>query len=85
MISAKGYPAFYLVRGSNPADLYSWGDQDGDLLFAKDTSVKQWKLRAMAQEAALQEAAKSKLRRLSAHNETFNCTHVEIEHPVPFL
>ena len=66
MISASGYSAFQLVFGSNPVGPYGWGDQDENLLFEQDSSVsgqfaQQWKLRMMAEEAALKEAANSKL------------------------
>ena len=49
-----------MVFGSNPVDLYAWEGKDEDLAFAQDTSlsgqfVQQWKLRRMAQEAALKE------------------------------
>ena len=37
MVSASGYSAYQLVFGSNPMDLYGWGDSDEDLLFAQDT------------------------------------------------
>ena len=82
-MQAIGYSAFQLVFGSNPADRYGWEDNDDDLLFAQDTSasgqfVQQWKLRMMAQEAALKEVANSKLRRLLAHNKTFNCADIKV-------
>ena len=71
MVSSSGYSAFQSVFVANPTDLYRWGDNGGDLLRAQDTSVsgqfaQQWKLRMMAQEAALKEVANSKLRRLLA-------------------
>ena len=58
LISGSGFAAYQLVFGPNPADLHGWGDRDEDLAFAQDTSlsgqfVQQWKLRMMAQEAAL--------------------------------
>ena len=54
-------------------DLFGWEGADADLMFAQDTSlagqfVQQRKLRMRAQEAALQEVAKSKLRRLLPRN-----------------
>ena len=72
-----------MVFGSNPADLFGWDDSEEDLLFAQDTSSKgqfanQWKLRMRAQEATLKEVANSKLRRILAHNQTFNCTEVAV-------
>ena len=82
MISASGYSAFQLVFGSNPVGPYGWGDQDENLLFEQDSSVsgqfaQQWKLRMMAEEAALKEAANSKLKRHLAYNKTFNCADAE--------
>ena len=70
-ISASGYSAIQLVFGSNPAELYGWDDQEGDLLLAQDTSVlgqiaQQWQMRMMALGAALEEVANSKLSRLLA-------------------
>ena len=64
-------------------DLYGWGDQDEDLLFAQDASVsgqpsQQWKPRTAPQETALREVANSELRRLLACIFTFNCTDVKI-------
>ena len=63
-------------------DLYGWGDSEDDLLFAQDTSIsgqfaQQWQLRIRAQEAAPKEIANSKLRRLLAHNKTFDCVDVK--------
>ena len=89
LISASGYSAYQLVFGSNPTDRYGWGDTDEDLLFVQDTSVsgqfvQQWELRMMAQEAAHKEIANSKLRRLLAHNQTFNCTDIKIGDSVLF-
>ena len=40
--------------------------------------IQQWKLRMMALEAALGEAAYSRLRRLLANNKPFKCTDVQI-------
>ena len=89
LISASGYSAFRLVFGSNPVDLYGWGDSEDDLLFAQDTSasgqfVQQWKLRMMAQEAALKEVANSKLRRLLAQTKTLNYTEIKVGDSVLF-
>ena len=72
MISASGYSASQLVFGSNPVDPYGWRDQE------EDQFAQQWKLRMMAQEAALKEVANRKLLRLLASNKTFNCTDVKI-------
>ena len=73
MLSTNGFSAYQMVFGSNPADNFGWGDGDGNLPFAQGTSqsghfVAQWKLRMMAQETALREIANSKLRRISARN-----------------
>ena len=89
MVSASGYSAYQLVFGSNPMDLYGWGDTDEDLLFARDTSisgqfVQQWQLRIRAQEAALKEIANSKLRRLLAYNKTFDCADIKVGGSVLF-
>ena len=58
--SGGGHPAYRTVFGPNPADLVGWEDKDEDLLAAQDASlsgqsVQRLKLRAMAQEAALNE------------------------------
>ena len=89
LISASGYSAFQLAFGSYPADRYGWEDNDDDLLLSQDTSAsgqfaQQWKLRMMAQEAALKEVANSKLRRQMAHNKTFNCTDIKVGDTVLF-
>ena len=57
---------------SNPMDLYGGDDADEDLLFAQYASIssqfaQQRQLRIRAQEAALKDIAKSKLRRLMAY------------------
>ena len=59
-----------------------WGSRGEDLLSAENTYLsgqfaQRWELRTMAREAALREAAKSKLRRLVAHNKSFNCARVK--------
>ena len=64
-------------------DLYGWGDQDEDLLFAQDASVsgqlsQQRELRTALQETALKEVTNSKLRRLLAYSYTFYCADVKI-------
>ena len=89
MVPAIGYPTYRLAFGSNPMDLYGWGDTDEDLLFAQDTSisgqfVQQWQLRIRAQEAALKEIADSKLRRLLAYNKTFDCVDINAGDSVLF-
>ena len=72
-----------MVFGSNPVDLFGWEGGDEDMLFAQDTSlagqfVNQRKLRMRAQEATLKEIANSKLRRLLARNQTFNCAEIDV-------
>ena len=81
--------AYQLVFGSNPADNFGWGDEDEDLLFAQDTSlsgqfVANWKLRMLAQEAALKEIANSKLRRILAFNNSFESVDVKVGDEVLF-
>ena len=53
-------------------DLFGWEGGGEDLI------VQRWKLRMRAQEATLKEIANGKLRRLLAHNETFNCAGVDL-------
>ena len=58
LVSARGYSAHQVVFGPNPCDLFGLDDEDGDLLSAQDASLsrqiaQQWKLRVMAQGAAL--------------------------------
>ena len=58
LTSGGGFSAYLMVFRANPVDLLGWGDKDVDLAFAQDTSLsgqfaQQWKLRVMAQEAAL--------------------------------
>ena len=89
MISACGYSAFRRVFGSNPVGLYGWDAQDEDFLTAQDASVSgqfahPWNLRMMAQEAALEEVANSKLRRLPAYGETSTRTDEKIGDSDPF-
>ena len=77
MLATNGFSAYQMVFGSNPADNFGWCREDGDLLFAQDTSpsgqfVAQWKLRMMAQEAASKEIANNELRRISAFNNSFD-------------
>ena len=61
-MSGEWYSSYQLVSGSNAADFFGFEDKDKDLLCAQDTSLsgklaRHWKLRVMAQEAALKEAA----------------------------
>ena len=88
MPSTNRFSAYQLAFGSNPADNFGWGDEDEDL-FAQDTSlsgqfVAQWKLRMMAQEAALREIANSKLRRILAFNNSFGSADVRVGGEVLF-
>ena len=78
LISAGRFSAYQMACGSNPIDLIGWDDQGEDLMFAQDTSLsgqfaQQWEPSMRAQEAELQETAKSKLRRLVAYNKAFSC------------
>ena len=73
LISGGGFAAY----------LYGWGGANKDMAFSQDTSLsgqlsQRWKLRKMAQEAALQEIASSRLLRLLAFNESLACTNVKI-------
>ena len=81
MISASGYSAYQLVFGPSHVDRFGWGNQDEDSIFDQDAClsgqfVQRWKLGMMAQEAALNEVAKRKLRRLFAYETTVNCAEV---------
>ena len=69
--------------GTKPADLSGWEDKDEILLFAQDASLsgqfaQQWKLGVTAREAAMREVANNMLRRLLAHNKSFEYTDVHI-------
>ena len=82
-LSDGGYSAYRLVFGSNPAGLLGCGDGDEDLLFAQETSpwgqfVQQWKLRKVAQGAALKQAANCKLRAPLAYIKSFNFTDAQV-------
>ena len=82
-ISSGGFSAYQTVCRSNPGDLYRWEDRDEDLTFARETApsgqfVRQWKLRKMAQEAALKKIASSVLHKFLAYNKSSNCTDVKI-------
>ena len=62
-------------------DLFGRGDRDEDLSLARATSLseqfgQQWKLRMMAQEAALSKAGNGRLRRLLARNRSFSCADI---------
>ena len=39
LIHSSGYSAHQMVFGSNPANLYEWGDDDEDLTFALEASI----------------------------------------------
>ena len=83
MVSASCYPAYQLVFGANPTDLYDWDDSDGDLLFAQDASIsgqfaQQRQLRIRAQGAALKEIAEGTLRRLPPCNKTFDSVDIKV-------
>ena len=71
-----------MVSGPSPVDLYGCEEEDEDLTFAQDISLSgqfaQLKLRMMAQEAALKEAASGRLRRMLALNKSFTCTYAKI-------
>ena len=66
-----------MVFGAHPVVLLSRDDAAEDLLSVQETSlsgqfVKQWRLRAMAKKAAIQEAPNNKLRGLPAHKKSRN-------------
>ena len=79
-----------MVFGYDPADSFGrggggGGGNDEDRLLAQDASPlgqfgRQWKLRVMAQDAALNGMAKSKLRRLMAQARSFNCADAAVGH-----
>ena len=89
MLATNGFSAYQMEFGCNPVDNFGWGDGDGDLLFAQDTSPSgqsgaQWKPRTMAQEAALRGIAKSKLRRILAFNNSFRSAGARVGDEVLF-
>ena len=60
-----------------------WDDKVDDMLFAQESSVsgqfaQQWKLRMMAQGAALKEVAGSRLRRLWESNKSAKSTDIKM-------
>ena len=64
------YLACQFAFGSNSVELFGCDNEDEDLMFARDASLsgllpQRWRLRMMAREAALREAANSKLRLFS--------------------
>ena len=83
MLSASGLPPYRMVFGSNSVDSFGREDSDEDLMFAQGASLagqfaQPWKLRMRAWGATLKEIANSKLRRPSAHNETFKCAELDV-------
>ena len=83
LISGGWYSANRAVFGSNPVYLFGWEEKDDDPLFFQDAPLsgrfaQQWKLRMMAQGAALKEVANSNPRRLLAYNKSFKYTDVKI-------
>ena len=89
LLSAGRYSARQLVFGPNPAARSGWWDDDEDLSSAQGASlpgqfVRQWKLRKMVREAAVQEVANSSLRRLLARNKSSNRTDVKVGGSVLF-
>ena len=82
MLPASVFSAYQMAFGSNPMNFLGWEAGEGDLLFAQDTPLtgqfaQQRKWRMRAQGATLQEVANSKLRRLLAHNKTFNWAEID--------
>ena len=87
LISGGGFSAYRMVSGSNPVDLFGWGDRDEDLTFAQDTSLsgqfaQQWGPRVMAHEAALKYVASRRPRQLLASDKSFAGTGVKIGNTV---
>ena len=87
MHSSSGSSAYQMVFGSNPADFFGWADGDEDVLFAQETPlagqfVKQWKLRARAQEATLKEVANGDW--LLERNKASNCAEIDVGDMVLF-
>ena len=85
---SRGSSAYHLVFASPPADPYARRDDDGDPMSAQQTSVsgqsvQRWKLRLIAQEAALNVLADSNVRRLLAHNRSSDCTAVKVGDSTP--
>ena len=83
MLPANCCSSYEVALGGNPADNFGWVGEDEDLLFAQDASlpgqyVAQWKLRAMAQGAALRKIASSKSRRILAFNNSFDIAGVQV-------
>ena len=84
-----GLSAYWMIFGSSAADNFGWRYEDEELLFYQETSlsgqlVTQWKLRMLAQEAALREIANGKLRRILAFNNSFDCVDVRVGDQVRF-
>ena len=83
------YSAYRMVFGSDPVDIFGRVDRDADSLFAQETTLsgqftQQWRLRMVAQEAAPEGVANSKLRPPSAYNKSFNCADIAIADSAPF-
>ena len=86
----SGYPnlgwwvsAHQSAFGAILMDIFGWADWDEDSFCAQDTPCsvqfeKQWKLRMMAQEAAMEEVANGKSRRFLATKNSFRCAGVKI-------
>ena len=87
MLASNGFSAYLIAVGSNPADNFGWGEEDEDLLYAQDTSLSgqfaaQWKLRMLAQKAALKEIANGKLRRILAFKNSLDSVDVAERAPL---
>ena len=82
-MSARGFSAYQMVFGSNPADLFGWENEGEVLMFAQDSPVagqfvQRWKLRVRAQGATLKEVANSEPRRLLERKKSFNCADIAV-------
>ena len=84
MLSRGGNSAYDTARGSHPVDLCMWRNDGSDLEFSQDTWILghfvPWEgLRSLAREAGLGEIANSKIRYVSARNQSFVRTGVSAE------
>ena len=80
---AGAFPPTSWFFWSKPVGVHKWEEKDEAVTLADDTSLsgqfaQHWKLRIMAQEAALKEIADGRLRRALAFNESFSRADVKI-------
>ena len=77
------FPAYGLAFGSNPVEQHAWQSDYSDRDFAQEASIpekpdQRWRRRIAAKEDALEEIARKKLRRLLAHNRTFDYADAKV-------